>query len=176
MNYKGHLAINTAVLGGVYFLAKDYVDTDAQILFVAGYAFASFFLSPDLDLFYSTATKNWKFLRLLWWPYSKIMKHRGLSHSLFLSTITKLVYISFMTLSLYLATIMIGLYLEQGEIIHSGVHVLEGVNTFIAVSMKLFKGHWVHLRYVLLGMWVSDIAHILIGDRITSAFKIIFKP
>lgn len=176
MNYKGHLALNTAVLGGLYFFAKDYVETSNQIDFAAGYVFASFFLSPDLDLFYSTATKNWKFLRILWWPYSKMMKHRGLSHSLFLSTITKLLYMSFVALSIYIASIMLALYLDNGELIYSGQHLFQGVRSFVFLSFKLFEEHWVHLRYVLLGVWVSDIAHILIGDRITSALKIILKP
>ncbi len=176
MNYKGHLAINTAVLGGVYFLTRDYVEMPDQINFAAGYVFASFFLSPDLDLFYSTATKNWKFLRILWWPYSKLMKHRGLSHSLFLATITKLLYMSFVALSIYMGIIMLALYIDNGEMVYSGQHMLEGVRAFVYTGFELFKEHWVHLRYILLGVWVSDIAHILIGDRITSALKIILKP
>ena len=46
------------MFGGVYFLAKDYVDIDVRISFIAGYVFASFFLSPDLDLFYPTCDKK----------------------------------------------------------------------------------------------------------------------
>ena len=162
MNYKGHLAINTAVLGGVYFLTRDYVEMPDQINFAAGYIFASFFLSPDLDLFYSTATKNWKFLRILWWPYSKLMKHRGLSHSLFLATITKLLYMSFVALSIYMGIIMLALYIDNGEMVYSGQHMLEGVRAFVYTGFELFKEHWVHLRYILLGVWVSDIALSLI--------------
>ena len=71
---------------------------------------------------------------------------------------------------------MLALYIDHGELVYSGQHMLEGVRTFVYTGFMLFKEHWIHLRYIFLGVWVSDIAHILIGDRITSALKIILKP
>ena len=176
MNYKGHLALNTAVLGGIYVVAQEHFPLADQLSFAGGFAFASIFLSPDLDLFYSTASKNWSFLRILWWPYSKLMKHRGLSHSLLLATISKLLYMSLMVISLYLASIMLILYIGEEDLLSSGIHLWKDGRKFLMISFSLAQEYWTFLRYVLLGMWVADIAHILIGDRITSALKIILKP
>jgi len=42
--------------------------------------FATFFLSPDLDI-ESKPYKRWRIFKFLWWPYKVIFKHRGISHN-----------------------------------------------------------------------------------------------
>jgi hypothetical protein len=50
-------------------------------------------LSPDLDTF-SRATARWGPLRLLWWPYRRLLRHRSLlSHSPLLGTGGRLAYL-----------------------------------------------------------------------------------
>jgi uncharacterized metal-binding protein len=49
-------------------------------------------LSPDLDT-RSNATRRWGPLRLLWWPYRRLLPHRSiLSHSPVLGTAGRLLY------------------------------------------------------------------------------------
>ncbi|MDY0387621.1 MAG: metal-binding protein [Methanolobus sp.] len=60
-------------------IATKYIDTYLILVFSMSYLFATFFLSPDLDI-NSTPYKRWKMLRILWWPYKVIFKHRGFSH------------------------------------------------------------------------------------------------
>lgn len=57
-------------------------------------------LSPDLDT-HSLPTQRWGPLRLLWWPYRKLLRHRSLlSHSPFLGTFGRLGYLGGLVLLL----------------------------------------------------------------------------
>lgn len=87
---KTHETINAAVLvvvlsGLSYIMWKEtniavkYLDTYVILTFSVSYMFATFFLSPDLDI-NSTPYKRWGMLRILWWPYKVVFKHRGFSH------------------------------------------------------------------------------------------------
>jgi uncharacterized metal-binding protein len=51
-------------------------------------------LSPDLDT-RSNPTRRWGPLRLLWWPYRRLLRHRSLlSHSPLLGTCGRLAYLA----------------------------------------------------------------------------------
>lgn len=87
---KTHDTINTVVLltvlAGLYYLlwketglAARYLDTYTLLIFSMSYLFATFFLSPDLDI-NSKPYKRWGILKIIWWPYKTIFKHRGFSH------------------------------------------------------------------------------------------------
>ncbi|MEZ5335276.1 MAG: metal-binding protein [Methanolobus sp.] len=87
---KTHETINAvvliAVLAGFYYMiinenefAIKYFDATVLLIFSLGYIFATFFLSPDLDI-QSKPYKRWGLLKILWWPYKVIFKHRGYSH------------------------------------------------------------------------------------------------
>ncbi|MBP1908468.1 metal-binding protein [Methanolobus bombayensis] len=87
---KTHNAINaavlTAVLVGFYLIIKEgmdpssiYLNNYTIVAFSAAYIFATLFLSPDLDIS-SKPYRRWGILKILWWPYKEIFKHRGLSH------------------------------------------------------------------------------------------------
>ncbi|MBM5801763.1 MAG: hypothetical protein FJ077_13230 [Cyanobacteria bacterium K_DeepCast_35m_m2_023] len=50
-------------------------------------------LSPDLDT-RSNPSRRWGPLRLLWWPYQRLLRHRSLlSHSPFLGSAGRLLYV-----------------------------------------------------------------------------------
>ena len=87
---KTHDAINAAVLTivliGFYYAFREgiapvtaYLDSYTIAAFSVAYIFATLFLSPDLDIS-SKPYKRWGILRILWWPYKELFKHRGLSH------------------------------------------------------------------------------------------------
>jgi Uncharacterized metal-binding protein len=87
---KTHDTINAAVLiaviFGLYYLiwketaiASGYLNTSTILAFSVSYLFATFFLSPDLDI-NSKPYKRWGMLRIIWWPYKVVFKHRGFSH------------------------------------------------------------------------------------------------
>ena len=62
----------------------------------AGLAFllGGLWLSPDLDT-RSNPTRRWGPLRLLWWPYRRLLRHRSLlSHSPLLGSAGRLAYLA----------------------------------------------------------------------------------
>ncbi len=62
-------------------------------LLVAGYTFATYFMNPDLDL-NSLGYQSWGWLRIIWWPYQKVLGHRcWMSHFPVISTILRIIYL-----------------------------------------------------------------------------------
>ena len=50
-------------------------------------------LSPDLDT-YSVALKRWGLLKIIWWPYRKVIPHRSLfSHAPLIGTTVRIGYL-----------------------------------------------------------------------------------
>ena len=69
------------------------VDYALIILFAAAYMFATRYLSPDLDI-NSKPYQRWGALRVLWYPYMKVFKHRKSSHNLLIGPIITILYLS----------------------------------------------------------------------------------
>jgi uncharacterized metal-binding protein len=64
--------------------------TAAGLAFLAG----GLWLSPDLDT-RSNPSRRWGPLRLLWWPYRRLLRHRSLlSHSPVLGSTVRLLYLA----------------------------------------------------------------------------------
>ena len=63
------------------------------LTFIVTYVFSLFWLSPDLDLANSESMKRWGILRFVWIPYARIFRHRGVSHSILLGSLTRLLYL-----------------------------------------------------------------------------------
>lgn len=80
-----------------------YLNTYTILTFSVSYLFATFFLSPDLDT-KSRSYKRWKMLRILWWPYRIIFKHRGFSHNLILGPLTILLNLALIVFAIILLT------------------------------------------------------------------------
>ncbi|ADR37835.1 Protein of unknown function DUF2227, metal-binding protein (plasmid) [Oceanithermus profundus DSM 14977] len=81
--------------------------------FVAGYLLGSLWITPDLDLAERKNTPRparlWGWLRLLWIPYGRLFRHRGLSHTWVVGPITRILY-----LVLILEGVLYGLSLLPG--------------------------------------------------------------
>ncbi len=59
----------------------------------AGFLIGGLLLSPDLDT-HSRPTARWGAMKLLWWPYRRLLRHRSLlSHSPLLGTALRLTYL-----------------------------------------------------------------------------------
>ncbi len=140
---KTHDIINTivlfALLGSLYYIYSanvyahfmEYLDIYTIVVFSLSYMFATFYLSPDLDLD-STPYKRWKYLRFLWWPYKTIFKHRGLSHNPIIGPLSILLNFSLIVAPmLYFAkvdplTIPLGLLIAavMGIVLSIEVHII----------------------------------------------------
>lgn len=92
-NHAVHGAVELALLpvclGAGYALGL----REELVPLAAGYLAGSLFLSPDLDLYHSRPARRWRLLRALWWPYTRLFRHRRLSHHPLLGPLTRLLYL-----------------------------------------------------------------------------------
>lgn len=75
------------------------------------FLFSGLMFGPDLDI-YSVQYKRWGWLRPIWLPYQKLLRHRSwLSHGPIVGTVFRLVYLG---IWLGIGTVIIGWILVQG--------------------------------------------------------------
>ena len=134
------------------------------------FVFGTFLLSPDLDLRNSIPTKNWGILKIIWLGYHKMFKHRGKSHSLVFSSISKILY-------LFLVSAVLGTFTYFGMSMLSGCDFQEALvlseKEFLSVGELVFEKIVIYKNYllsILLGIAISDWIHI-VTDRICTAIK-----
>lgn len=117
-------------------------------IFALAYLVSSLLLSPDLDLRHNSARRRWGPLGFLWVPYFTIFKHRGMSHSFLLGSLTRLVYLG----------AVFGL-------------VLVGLSSF-GFALPQEAPSWLSERTLLIvggALYLPNVLHVLL-DRIVSAF------
>jgi len=83
------------------------IDTRSGVISGIAFLLGGLWLSPDLDT-HSNALKRWGMLKILWWPYQKIIRHRSIfSHGPFIGTIIRISYLIIIgNFILYLAGIL----------------------------------------------------------------------
>jgi uncharacterized metal-binding protein len=136
-----HVIVGVVVLIPVLHLAWERLSPSDVLLFTLAYLFSLLWLSPDLDLDRgSRSMRRWGILAAIWVPYAKLMRHRGLSHSLFAGFVTRLAY-----LAVFLLPVI--------SLIDRGLNL-----NLSAASVGVF----------VLGMWVPHALHVLL-DRLDEA-------
>lgn len=91
--FVGHTAANTLVLAGTTAVMWSQGWSVGDIVAVdAGIAISTLILSPDMDLFTSKSMEDWGILRIFWWPYARIVKHRDRLHTPLLGTLVRWLY------------------------------------------------------------------------------------
>lgn len=110
-------------------------------VFLLCYVFSSLFLSPDLDLWESRAVRRWGIGRVLWYPYSKIFRHRRTSHHLVFGPLTRIGYLG--------GLLLLGAW---------GWSALTGRGIGLILPRKELIGS------ILLGLYLPNQVHILV-DR-----------
>ena len=91
--FVGHTIGNTVVLAGTTAVMASQGWSLADIVAVdAGVVIATVILSPDMDLFNSRSMDDWGILRLFWWPYAKLVKHRDTMHIPLIGTFVRWLY------------------------------------------------------------------------------------
>jgi uncharacterized metal-binding protein len=172
-NYRTHTGVNFGIgLPVIYYgvFIQNYLNRDLVLIASASFIWATFFLSPDLDLGQSKVTQNWGALKPLWWGYYKLFKHRGLSHSLIFSSFTRIIYLTFMMAFLYFGShLVIDLY--AGTEIKEAAISLQGrfLDSLSQSSSKIVE-YKEYLLASVLGIVFSDWIHIVM-DRVSTFSK-----
>ncbi|MCX7844855.1 MAG: metal-binding protein, partial [Candidatus Bipolaricaulota bacterium] len=92
-SHRVHLALELVVLPPCLGAAYGLGLREELLPLTLGYLAGSLFLSPDLDLYHSRPARRWRPLRVLWWPYTRVFRHRGLSHHPLLGPLSRLLYL-----------------------------------------------------------------------------------
>jgi uncharacterized metal-binding protein len=158
---KTHDLINTylgAVLGALLVLVG--LKWQYWFCFQLGWMFSTFFFGPDIDL---RPRKRMGFVRVLFYPYSWLHKHRGLSHHPFFGSLTRIVYL-----------IVLGWAISCFLIFFD---LLAWTYFDYWLNFKLFASKFninnsfdVGLIWAITGIALADLSHVCI-DRVTTYIK-----
>jgi len=151
---KTHLRIELGLLGlmsagGAVLWWQGTIGEKELGAFLGAYLFSSLFLSPDLDLWESRATRRWWIGRILWYPYSKVFRHRRASHHLILGPLTRIVYLG--------GLVLLGAW-GWSRITHQRL-LLPSLRTEILLP-------------IIIGLYIPNQVHIM-TDRIWSKFRVL---
>lgn len=139
----------TWISGGVItaaLLASNPANPILVGFFGASYLFSGFMFGPDLDT-HSIQLKRWGFLKIIWLPYKKSIRHRSpLSHGFLLGTAIRV---------LYLGTI---------------ICVLVGLVGHLPTLAKLLSDNMAIVFTSLIGLEAGAMSH-TIADLISSSWK-----
>ncbi len=122
----------------------------------AGIAISSLILSPDMDLFTSKSMEDWGILKVFWWPYAKIVKHRDRLHTPILGTSVRWLYTMAI---LSIAVVPFALLVRN-----LGFHLTFAGETGDVVYYLLY------LLDVFIGANIADATHFVL-DMATTGFK-----
>jgi uncharacterized metal-binding protein len=160
---KIELFLLPLLLGAFWYWMGPYLGPQYQwhglLLFGLAYLFSSLMFSPDLDLRHNSSRSNWGVLGFVWIPYTKIFKHRGMSHSLVLGTFTRLAYLGLVVTTVVFAVWAIERYLLGAEFYLPQIQ---------KIQIDLFVYYW--LGILVFGLWLPNAIHI-ITDHVHSAWK-----
>lgn len=146
------------VAGSTFGLTKS---SDFTLLTTGGFLFSGLMFGPDLDI-HSRHFIRWGWLRLLWIPYQKTIRHRSVwSHGLIVGTVFRLLYLSlwialFTGLGAAFAYWVWGVRVDWG---HWGGLTIQGVYNY-----------WGQVLALLLGLELGAISHVAadtIGSQIS---------
>lgn len=167
-NFRAHTTTNLLALGGLSYAAVTHYDVAVPLVWIGATSFvvATFLLSPDLDLRRSSPTRNWGVFRWLWLPYQALFKHRGLSHSLLFSSLTRLGYLTCLAL--------IGLIAVHSWADPTPASIAASASLVPKPAQAAMSAHGEQLVAAGVGIALSDICHIF-TDRLVSALKAFAK-
>jgi len=139
------LIVGPGILAGFYLLLRPSWGEVA--IFGGAYLLSSLLLSPDLDLEKNISRRRWGPLGFIWTPYSKVFKHRGISHSLIWGPITRLIYLGVVFVLVLWGLSYVGFALPQDSIEIDG-------RTLLIIGVGLYLPNALH---VLLDRLVSSL-------------------
>lgn len=135
--------------------------SDFTLLTTGGFLFSGLMFGPDLDI-HSRHFIRWGWLRLLWIPYQKTIRHRSVwSHGLIVGTLLRVAYLS-LWISLFTglgAALVYWIWGVQVDWGHWGGLTMQGVYNYRGQVFALWLG-------LELGA-ISHVAADTIGSQIT---------
>ena len=133
------------------------------IMFAIGWLIATLVFSPDTDL---TPKKRTAILQFFLYPYSIMFKHRGISHNIFLGTLSRLIYGACLLCFLVLILAQMGyLELDHQKFFYSIWEFIRQYN-YDELSYKM-------ISWFFLGMFTADFCHVAVDKFCTVKGKLL---
>lgn len=135
---------------------------DFTFLASLGFLFSGLMFGPDLDI-YSIQYQRWGFLKFMWLPYQKTLKHRSFfSHGFIIGTIIRICYLSFLLLISFFLLVAIAKFFFSWEL-HWQKYIVNGYS--IAKNQ-----YWRELLSLFIGLELGAMSH-YVADDISSFLK-----
>lgn len=137
-----------------------------------GFLFSGLMFGPDLDI-YSRQYRRWGWLRWIWLPYRRGMRHRSLlSHGPLVGTVVRVLYLLFWLTLLALGIILVSAIasqllgvIEQWQLYAQ--HLINLSTQFIGQSLQKYPAEGIAL---MIGLELGALSHSL-SDWMTSTYK-----
>ena len=130
--------------------------SDRTLIVSGAFLFSGLMFGPDLDI-YSVQYKRWGYLRWLWLPYQKTVKHRSLlSHGLIIGTTLRLLYL--------------GAWISLLGIFGLGIAQLVGYSWNWQFLREFAERSTYSAIALFAGLEIGAISHI-VSDRLSTAYK-----
>lgn len=135
---------------------------DLTFLGSVGFIFSGLMFGPDLDI-YSIQYQRWRFLKFIWLPYQKTIKHRSVfSHGFIIGTVIRICYLSAIILIFSLVILSFLQLYSSGKIYW---------HTSIGNSYSIVKNQYgQQLLSLFIGLELGAMSH-YVADNISSRRK-----
>lgn len=135
--------------------------SSVTLLVAGGFMFGGLMFGPDLDI-YSRQFQRWGFLRWIWLPYQKSLRHRSfLSHGPIIGTTLRVVYLT--TFLAVVAILVLVIFAKLGNVALNWGEVWKSVGKTISIYYGEFFA-------LFLGCELGAMSHSL-SDWTGSAYK-----
>lgn len=131
------------------------------LLVAGGFIFGGLMFGPDLDI-YSVQFQRWGFLRWIWLPYQKSLRHRSfLSHGPIIGTTLRVVYLT------CVLAILVIIFLVMAEKLGNFALNWQNMGNNVGRSLWVYQSEFLSL---FLGLELGAMSHSL-SDWGGSAYK-----
>lgn len=155
--FIGHTTGNAiALVGTTAFMLYDKWSLPDVGVVGAGMIVSTIVLSPDMDLFNSRSMDDWGWMRIFWWPYAKLVKHRDRLHIPVLGTLVRWLY---MAAVLSIIVIPIYIILKRSNIVFAFQGDTQDIFWYVGYVIDL-----------LVGATIADTVHFVL-DITSTALK-----
>ncbi|GAB4419783.1 MAG: metal-binding protein [Bacteriovoracaceae bacterium] len=153
--------VSGAVSTGALFV---FLGAEVAVSYTVGFLFATLMFSPDTDVM---PKKRSGLLQFFLYPYSILFKHRGISHALFIGTLTRIIY------GVILSSIIFYILNRMG---HTQINESDVLNALVSFFTHYDYRYFEYrvITWIFVGMTMADLIHILV-DRVSSLLKKLWK-
>lgn len=151
-------------------------DGSLALVTSGGFLFSGLMFGPDLDI-HSKQYRRWGWLRWIWLPYRRSLRHRSLwSHGFLVGTIVRLLYLVSWILLLMGSVIVVGAFIAYGQGQSEQWYALVQ-QQILSIGQRVgqvFVAYPVHAIALGVGLELGAMSHSM-SDWLGSAYKRLSK-